>query len=66
MLLDELRDEIELRLGLGKSLSEVQAELIDPVPLDEDAKAALWLFAWCCASKEGGRNAADHRGGNWD
>ena len=63
---DELTHEIALRLDLGKSLNEVQAELIEPEPLDEDEKAALWLFAWCCASKEGGVDAADHRAGERD
>ena len=44
---DCVRDEVASRLDRGAAVSEVQAELIDGAPgLEEDERAALWLFAW--------------------
>jgi hypothetical protein len=34
-----------LMLG-GASLDSVEEEVIEPCGLDEDRKAALWLYAW--------------------
>ncbi len=43
----ELRDAITERMDCGASLDEVEAELIESQEdLDEEEKAALWLFAW--------------------
>jgi hypothetical protein len=43
----ELRETITERMGQGSSLDDVDAELIDSQDqLDDDEKAALWLFAW--------------------
>jgi len=47
MWLDGLQDEIAVRLDVGESLTDVQAELIETADgLSEDERAALWLFAW--------------------
>jgi len=43
----ELRDTITERMDAGASLDEVETELIESQDhLDEEEKAALWLFAW--------------------
>ncbi len=47
MSVERLRDEIASRLEWGESVSEVEAELIASAEgVDEDERAALWLFAW--------------------
>lgn len=46
-LLDCVRNEVALQLDRGEVFSDVEAQLIDGAPgLDEDERAALWLFAW--------------------
>ncbi len=46
MVADRLQ-EIAERLNSGCSLESVERELIDcAASLDEDERAALWLFAW--------------------
>ena len=43
----ELRETIAERMDEGASLDEVETELIDSQDhLDDEEKAALWLFAW--------------------
>ena len=43
----EIRDTITERMDHGSSLDDVEAELIESQDqLDDDEKAALWLFAW--------------------
>jgi hypothetical protein len=43
---DELRRElVEANFADGQPLATVTAE-IEAAPVDDDAKAALWLFAW--------------------
>jgi hypothetical protein len=55
-VLDSLRDLVALRLERGAGVADVESELIDAAPgLDEDERAALWLFAW--AYRPGGRGA---------
>jgi hypothetical protein len=44
--LEQVQDEIVLRLDRGE-LADVEAELVDAaVGLSDDERAALWLFAW--------------------
>jgi hypothetical protein len=46
-VLDCLRDEVALRLDNGERLSRVEDQVIEgAVGLNEDERAALWLFAW--------------------
>jgi hypothetical protein len=45
----ELQDAIRARLAEGDDLDLVESELIERADLDEDHKAALWLFAWSCS-----------------
>ena len=43
----ELRSAITGRMDDGASLGQVETELIEPQDhLDDEEKAALWLFAW--------------------
>lgn len=46
MGLVELQRCIGERVRHGGSLDQVEEEIIDPAPLDENQKAALWLYAW--------------------
>jgi len=41
-LLERVRDELEA----GSSLATVEHRVIDPTPLDEERRSALWLYAW--------------------
>jgi hypothetical protein len=41
-----LHTEIRDRLEEGATLVEVEREVIEPAPIDEERRAALWLFAW--------------------
>ena len=38
--------EIAARLRRGDTFASVEDELIDPSPLSEAEKAALWLYGW--------------------
>jgi hypothetical protein len=43
----ELREKITERMDEGVSLDQVETELIEREDyLDDEEKAALWLFAW--------------------
>ncbi|MDX6665300.1 MAG: hypothetical protein QOG68_1506 [Solirubrobacteraceae bacterium] len=35
----------------GASLHEVEREIIEPCTLGEDARDALWLYAWGCIER---------------
>ena len=46
MVVDE-QDRVARLVDAGRPLTEIEHDLIDPAPgLDEDERAALWLFAW--------------------
>jgi hypothetical protein len=42
----QLQRAIDARMCGGASFSSVEDELIEPSPLSDDAKSALWLYAW--------------------
>jgi hypothetical protein len=42
----ELQRAIDVGMRRGKSLSTVEDEIIEPSPFSDDAKSALWLYAW--------------------
>jgi hypothetical protein len=45
--LEQLQDEIAVRLDRGEKLADVEAGLVDSaVGVSDDERAALWLFAW--------------------
>lgn len=37
---------IERRAAGGGSLVEIEYEIVRDAPVDEDCRAALWLYAW--------------------
>jgi hypothetical protein len=49
----DLRRAIDAGLGSGESLATVEEEIIEPSPLSDDEKSALWLYAWSLADVEG-------------
>lgn len=42
----ELQAAIEAAMRRGTSLSTVEDEIIEPSRLSDEAKSALWLYAW--------------------
>jgi hypothetical protein len=42
----ELQGAIDHGMRGGKSLSRIEDEIIDPSHLSDEAKSALWLYAW--------------------
>jgi hypothetical protein len=42
----ELQGAIDVGMRKGKSLSSVEDEIIEPSRLSDEAKSALWLYAW--------------------
>jgi hypothetical protein len=42
----ELQGAIDRGMRRGKSLSTVEDEIIEPSRLSDEAKSALWLYAW--------------------
>ena len=40
-----LRREIDEAVLAGRSIGEIETEVIAPCALDDDARAALWLYA---------------------
>ena len=44
--LKQLQRDVALRMRRGDSFAAVEEELIDPCPLSEAEKAALWLYGW--------------------
>jgi hypothetical protein len=39
-------DTVTSWLDAGRTLEEIERELLDPAPLGEEQRAALWLYAW--------------------
>jgi hypothetical protein len=42
----ELQGAIDVGMRRGKSFSTVEDEIIEPSRLSDEAKSALWLYAW--------------------
>jgi hypothetical protein len=42
----KLREAVDELVARGAKLAEIEREVIDPAPLGEDARDALWLYAW--------------------
>jgi hypothetical protein len=42
----QLHEAIERRMRRGESFSTVEDEIIEPSGLSDEAKSALWLYAW--------------------
>jgi hypothetical protein len=50
-MMQRLRDEVTEAVRFGGNLDEIDAEVISSAPVSEDAKAALWLWAFCQLSR---------------
>jgi hypothetical protein len=46
MTLMELQGAIDVGMRRGESFSAVEDEIIEPSWLSDEAKSALWLYAW--------------------
>jgi len=44
--LNEIRMQVRTLMLAGRSLADVEEQLIDGADLSDDGKAALWLYAW--------------------
>lgn len=47
----ELRELIDELVDDGASLQRIEREIIEPSALGEDARDALWLYAWGCLER---------------
>jgi hypothetical protein len=45
-VLPVLQHQVMVAMSEGTSVDDVNEEIIEPAPLDPDAKGALWLYAW--------------------
>jgi hypothetical protein len=53
-----LRREIDAAVGAGRSLEQIDNEILAPCALSEDARSALWLYAWGSVGRAGTGEAA--------
>jgi hypothetical protein len=44
--LKQLQGDVAIRMRRGDTFASVEAEVIDPSGLSDDAKSALWLYGW--------------------
>ncbi len=56
--LTEFQRAIEDRMRRGESFSSVEDELIEPSRLSDEAKSALWLYAWSFVDSHAQRREA--------
>ena len=49
---------IDVRMRGGASFSSIEDELIEPSRLSDDAKSALWLYAWSFVDSRAQRREA--------
>jgi hypothetical protein len=56
--LKEYQADIAVRLRRGDTFASVEDEVIDPSPLSDREKAALWLFGWSFVNWRRQRNEA--------
>jgi hypothetical protein len=48
----EEQSRIIAMIDRGATFDEVEEDVIDDAPFDDDSKAALWLFAWASIPSE--------------
>jgi hypothetical protein len=56
-----LRREIDAAVRAGRTLEEIDSEILAPCALNEDTCAAVWLYAWGCLEGASGSPAAGER-----
>ena len=54
----EVQRAIDARMRRGASFSTVDDELIEPSRLSDEAKSALWLYAWSFVDRRAQRREA--------
>jgi hypothetical protein len=54
-----IQEEIAAWVQAGHELDEIEARLIEPAPVGDESRAALWLYAW--ALRDGGTGASRPR-----
>lgn len=57
-MLEQWLDDIETRMGRGEIFDDIEEEINADRSLDDEQKAALWLFAWSCQSRAQQRRTA--------
>jgi len=59
--LKEYQKDIAVRMRRGDTFASVEEQVIDPSPLSESEKAALWLYGWSFVNwRRQRREAVDH------
>jgi hypothetical protein len=58
MTLMQFQRAIDLRMRGGASFSSIEDELIEPSRLSDEAKSALWLYAWSFVDRRAQRREA--------
>jgi hypothetical protein len=53
-----LRREVDAAVSVGRSLEQIDNEILAPCALSEDARSALWLYAWGAVGRAGTGDAA--------
>jgi hypothetical protein len=54
----ELQGAIEAGMRRGESFSTIEDEIIEPSRLSDEAKSALWLYAWSFVDRHAQRREA--------
>jgi len=54
----ELQGAIEVGMRRGESFSTVEDEIIEPSRMSDEAKSALWLYAWSFVDRRAQRREA--------
>ena len=53
-----LRREVDAAVRAGSTLEEIDSQILAPCALNEDTRAAVWLYAWGCLEQPGRRQPA--------
>jgi hypothetical protein len=52
-----LRNRVATAVAAGRYLDEIEANILDSAPVNEEARSALWLYAWVLHERSGRRRA---------
>jgi hypothetical protein len=52
-----VRNRVASLVAAGRGLDEIEAKVLDPAPVNEEARSALWLYAWVLEERHGRRRA---------
>jgi hypothetical protein len=51
MMISQLHQQIAQAVVSGRTIDEIELSIIEPAPLAEDEKSALWLYAQALAER---------------